>query len=157
MSRHLVLVSLMACSIASSAICETSPSDVAFVEGAVETSLTGVVGDPEAGAKIASTRSQGNCVACHVITAMPKAAFQGNIAPPLDGVADRYSEAQLRGLIVNAKMTVEGTMMPAFYKTEGFIRPGADYTGKAPEGALPPILSAQQVEDVLSYILTLKE
>lgn len=157
MSRHLVLVSLMACSIASSAVSETSPSDVAFVEGAIETSLTGVAGNAEEGAKIVSTRSQGNCVACHVITAMPKAAFQGNIAPPLDGAADRYNEAQLRGLIANAKMTFEATVMPAFYKTEGFIRPGADYTGNAPEGALPPILSAQQVEDVLSYILTLKE
>jgi sulfur-oxidizing protein SoxX len=47
--------------------------------------------------------------------------------------------------------------MPAFYKTEGFVRPGDAYTGKAPEGALPPILTGQQIEDVVAYLLTLKE
>ena len=54
-------------------------------------------------------------------------------------------------------MTFEGSFMPAFYKTEGFIRPGAAYSGKAPEGDLPPILSAQQIEDVVAFLMTLKE
>ena len=104
-----------------------------------------------------TTAALGNCVACHQIAAMPEVEFQGNIGPDLDGAADRWSEAQLRGLVSNAKMTFDGTFMPAFYKTEGYIRPGAAYSGKAPEGELPPILSAQQVEDVVAYLLTLKE
>ena len=54
-------------------------------------------------------------------------------------------------------MMFEGTMMPSFYKTEGFIRPGDGYTGKAPEGEIEPILSAQQIEDVVAYLVTLKE
>ena len=54
-------------------------------------------------------------------------------------------------------MMFDGTVMPAFYKTTGYIRPGNAYTGKAAEGELPPILDAQQVEDVLAYLLTLKE
>lgn len=72
-------------------------------------------------------------------------------------MADRYSEPQLRGIVANAKMTFEGSFMPAFYKTEGFIRPGNGYTGKAAEGDLAPVLTAQQIEDVVAYLLTLKE
>jgi sulfur-oxidizing protein SoxX len=49
------------------------------------------------------------------------------------------------------------TVMPSFYRTTGFIRPGNAYTGKAAEGDLEPLLTAQQVEDVVSYLLTLKE
>jgi L-cysteine S-thiosulfotransferase len=64
---------------------------------------------------------------------------------------------ELRGIVANAKMTFDGSFMPAFYKTEGFVRPGGGYTGKAPEGDLPPILTGQQIEDVVAYLLTLKE
>ena len=88
---------------------------------------------------------------------MPDVQFQGDVGPALDGAGDRWTEAQLRGIVSNAKMTFEGTRMPAFYKTEGFIRPGDGYTGKAAPPDLPPILTAQQVEDVVAYLLTLKE
>jgi len=136
---------------------ETAPTDVAYVEGSVATSMTGTPGDAENGAKVMTTAAKGNCVACHAIAAMPKVQFHGNIGPALDGVADRYDEAQLRGLIANAKLTFEGTFMPAFYKTEGFIRGTNGYTGKAPEGPIMPILTAQEVEDVVAYLITLKE
>jgi hypothetical protein len=56
---------------------------------------------------------------------MPDVPFHGDIGPPLDGAASRWSEAELRGMVANAKMTFDGTFMPAFYKTEGFVRPGA--------------------------------
>ena len=136
---------------------EIAPTDVVYEEGSVSASLTGVPGDPAQGAVVMTTRSLGNCVACHAIGTMPDVLFQGTIAPPLDGVADRYDEAQLRGLVANAKMTFDGTFMPAFYKTEGFIRPGDAYTGKAAPADLPPILTGQQIEDVVAYLMTLKE
>lgn len=157
MNRQLWLASILAFAAATPAISEMAPSAVVYTEGAVAESLLGAAGDPASGAKIMTTNALGNCVACHVVGAMPEVPFPGNIAPPLDGVADRYDEAQLRGIVANAKMTFDGTFMPAFYKTEGFIRPGAAYTGKAPEGDLPPILTAQQIEDVVAYLLTLKE
>ena len=157
MTRQLLLASVMAAAMATPAVSETAPSEVVFDGGAVAVSLTSVAGDPAAGMEVMTTRPLGNCVACHVVNAIPKVQFPGNIAPPLDGVAGRYSPEQLRGILINAKMTFDGSFMPAFYKTEGFIRPGDAYTGKAPEGALPPILSAQQIEDVLAYLLTLKE
>ncbi|HAG25447.1 MAG TPA: sulfur oxidation c-type cytochrome SoxX, partial [Rhodobacter sp.] len=83
--------------------------------------------------------------------------FQGNVGPALDGVGSRWSEAELRGIVSNAKMMFDGTVMPSFYKTEGYTRLGDAYTGKAPKGDVPPILSAQQIEDVVAYLLTLKE
>lgn len=156
MTRQLWLVSVVALTIATPAVSETAPTAVAYAEGAIETSLSGVPGDAAAGKKVMTTASLGNCVACHQIEAMPEVQFQGNIAPPLDGVAERYSEAQLRGIVANAKQMFEASFMPAFYKTEGFTRPGAAYSGKAPEADLPPILTAQQIEDVLAYLLTLK-
>lgn len=157
MTRQLLLASVVAVAMATPAVSETAPSAVAFAEGAVMASLTGVAGDPVAGAEVMTNRALGNCVACHVVDAIPDVQFPGNIAPPLDGAADRYGPEQLRGILINAKMTFEGSVMPAFYKTEGFIRPGDAYTGKAAEGDLPPILSAQQIEDVLAYLQTLKE
>lgn len=157
MTRQLWLAATVVFTAATPAVSEVAPKDVVYAEGAVEASLSGTPGDAENGAKVMTTNAKGNCVACHMIESMPGVQFPGNIAPPLDGVADRYSEAQLRGLVANAKMTFEGTFMPAFYKTEGFIRPGNAYSGKAPEGDLPPILTAQEIEDVVAYLLTLKE
>ena len=88
---------------------------------------------------------------------MPDVAFQGNVGPSLDGAADRWEEAQLRGIVSDAKMTFDGTVMPSFYKTGPYIRPGDAFTGNAAEGELPPMLTAQQIEDVVAYLLTLKE
>ncbi len=157
MTRQLWLASVVALSVTTPAVSETAPTAVAYAEGAIEQSLSGAPGNAEEGMKVMTTAALGNCVACHQIGTMPEVQFQGNIAPPLDGAADRYSEAQLRGIVANAKMTFEGSFMPAFYKTEGFTRPGGGYTGKAPEGDLPPILTAQQIEDVVAYLLTLKQ
>jgi len=155
--RQLMLGLMSSVVIASASAAETAPVDVMFDEGAVAQSLTGTPGSPEAGAEVISTRALGNCVACHTISAMPKAAFQGNIGPSLDGVAERWSEAQLRGIVSDAKITFDGTMMPSFYKTGPYIRPGDAFTGKKAEGELPPLLTGQQIEDVVAYLMTLKE
>ena len=137
---------------------ETAPGDVSYEEGAIAQSLTGQPGDAAEGAKVMSSRALGNCVACHTVSAMPDVAFQGNVGPSLDGAGDRWEEAQLRGIVSNAKMTFDGTVMPSFYKASGFIRPGDGYTGKAIDpAAITPILGAQQIEDVVAYLLTLKE
>lgn len=135
-----------------------APANVAYTEdGAVEASLSGVAGDPEAGAKVMTTKSLGNCVACHQVTALSEAPFHGNVGPSLDGVGDRWNLAELRGILSNAKKTYEGTVMPAYYVVDGFTRPGNAYTGKAAEGALDPLLSAQQIEDVIAFLSTLKD
>lgn len=127
-----------------------SPADVKFDDGAVATSLTGQPGDPVKGKEWAVARKLGNCLACHVNSDASSESFHGEIGPPLDGVADRWSEAELRGMVTNSKKMFEGTIMPAFYKDAGYNRPLEKFAGKT-------ILNAQQVEDVVAYLLTLKE
>lgn len=158
MQRSLLVCATLALATANASAEAVKPTAVAHDEGgAISQSLTGVPGDPDAGREVIADRGLGNCVACHAATALEDIPFHGEVAPMLDGAGDRWSEAGLRGLLVNAKMTFDGTMMPAFYKTEGFIRPGDGYTGEAAPAELPPILTAQQIEDVVAFLMTLKE
>lgn len=143
--------------LASAAAAETvAPQQVKYEDGAVAASLTGTPGDPAAGETIMN-KGAGNCIACHQVTALEHLAFHGEIGPSLDGAGSRWSEAELRGIVSNAKVMFEGTMMPSFYKTEGFIRLGDAYTGKAHPGNPDPLLTAQEVEDVVAYLMTLKD
>lgn len=138
---------------------EVAPGDVVWTDGvAVAESLTGVPGNAEAGVAVVSNRAQGNCVACHEISSLPNVQFQGNVGPSLDGVASRWSEAELRGILVDAKHMFPDSRMPSFYRTEGFIRPGDGFTARAanPE-TFGPLLNAQQIEDTLAYLMTLTD
>ena len=132
------------------------PSEVVYEDGAVSTSLTGVAGDPENGA-VLMNKGAGNCIACHAVSALSDLPFHGEVGPPLDGAADRWSEAELRGIVANAKVMFEGTVMPSFYRTEGFVRIGDAYTGKALEGEVSPLLTAQEIEDLVSFLMTLED
>lgn len=120
------------------------------VDGTIPKSLTGVPGDPAAGRKAVIDRRLGNCVACHTATELSDQQFHGEVGPPLDGVADRWDEATLRMIIVNPKMVYEGTVMPAFYRNDGFHRVAEKFAGKT-------IMTAQQVEDVVAYLMTLRD
>jgi sulfur-oxidizing protein SoxX len=133
------------------------PTNVMFEDGAIAASLSGVPGDAANGAVIMN-KGSGNCIACHAVSALSHLQFHGEVGPTLDGAADRWSEAELRGIVADAKQMFDGTVMPSFYKTEGFIRLGNAYTGKAHgEGEVQPLLSAQDVEDVVAFLMTLKE
>jgi sulfur-oxidizing protein SoxX len=144
-----------------SAVAQVMPADLVWEDDiAIPASLTGVPGDPVAGADVLSKRSLGNCVACHENSAMPDVAFQGNVGPSFDGVGARWSEAELRGIVVNAKNMFPGSIMPVFYNDNpaDFVRPGDGYTAKAynPE-TFSTLLTAQQIEDVVAYLVTLTE
>ena len=135
-----------------------TPTDVSFDDyGSVEESLTGTPGDAANGAAIVGNKKAGNCVACHQVSALSDVPFQGEIGPMLAGAGDRWNEAELRGIVANSKMTFEGSMMPSYYKTSGYVRPGDGFTGKAGSEPLPPLLDAQQIEDVVAFLATLKE
>ena len=137
---------------------DVSPDDVAFSEyGEIEVSFSGQAGDAAAGKEIMVSRGKGNCIACHQVTALEEYPFHGEVGPTLDGVGEYRNAAELRGIVANAKMTYDGTIMPAFYRTSGFIRPGNAFTGKAAEGELSPLLTAQEIEDVVAYLLTLTD
>ena len=135
---------------ATAAQAEIKPMDVAFTDGAVAESLTGTTGDAASGREVFANRKQGNCLACHQNEDWSELGFHGEVGPPMDGVADRWTEAELRGIVTNSKMMFEGTIMPAFYISAGYERPLDDFAGKS-------ILTAQQVEDVVAYLTTLKD
>lgn len=158
MRRTIVAIAAIAAFTSGLSAGEVEPTQVKFEDGAIATSLSGVSGDPVSGREIVGNKSLGNCVACHEVSDLAEVPFQGEIGPMLDGAGERWSEAELRGIVANAKIMFEGSMMPSFYKTEGFIRPGNAYTGKAadPE-TFGPLLTAQQIEDVVAYLTTLKE
>ena len=118
-------------------------------DDAIAKSLTGKKGDPANGRKLAINRKKGNCLACHVISDLKDQPFHGNIGPSLDGVAGRYSEGELRLRLVDATKLNDDTIMPAFYRADGFHRVKKKFKGKT-------VLTAQEVEDVLAYLLTLK-
>ncbi len=117
-------------------------------EVSIPESLTGVDGDAVKGRKLAINRKKGNCLACHAMP-IPEQQFHGETGPSLYGVGNRLSEGELRMQIVNSKVTNEDTMMPAFYRTFGYNSPLKKFVGKT-------ILSTQEVEDIVAYLLTLK-
>ncbi|MDD9922189.1 MAG: sulfur oxidation c-type cytochrome SoxX [Boseongicola sp.] len=119
-----------------------------IVDEGIPKALTAKPGDPKAGRKAAINRKQGNCLACHKLPA-PEQQFHGEVGPDLKGVAERLSEAEIRLRIVNPKVVNEETIMPSFYRNAGLHRVLKKWQGKT-------ILSAQQVEDIVAYMKTLK-
>ena len=134
------------------------------IDGQIAASLTGTPGDPKMGVKWMTHRRLGNCIACHQVSSildkadpadlnsLRKYGFHGELAPPLDGVADRFTEGELRLIVVNPKKAFPdaNTIMPSFHEASGYNRVIGDCKGLA-------ILTAQRVEDVVAYLKTLKE
>lgn len=154
-SKYLALAfvgatALTAVGIAKAAMVE--PRDVKIDDMMIASSLTGQPGDPGKGADAFKGRKLGNCLACHVNSAMANEQWHGEVGPPLDGVAERYSEAELRAILVDSKAVFgEQTIMPAFYKIisdDESKRVQEKFEGKT-------ILEAQQVEDIIAYLKTL--
>lgn len=130
----------------------TAPSKVMINDDlAVTKSLTGAAGDPAAGREAFLNRKQGNCLACHKNADMAAEPFHGEVGPALDGAGSRWEPAQIRAIVVNPKKVFgDATIMPAFYRDTGFNRTDKKFEGKT-------ILTAQQVEDIVAYVSSLKE
>ncbi len=116
---------------------------------AIPASLTGSAGDAERGLKIVTNRQVGLCLLCHS-GPYPQERFQGTMAPDLKGVGSRWNEGQLRLRIVDAARLNPATIMPPYYRVEGLERVAPGFRGK-------PILTAEQIEDVVAYLMTLKD
>ena len=133
------------------------------LDQAINASLTGAAGDAKKGLKWMTHRRLGNCIACHEVKQISDLAkpddlkslksygFHGAVGPALDGVAGRFTEGELRLIIVDIKkaMPDANSIMPSFHRAEGFNRVHKDCVGQA-------VLSAERVEDVVAYLKTLK-
>ena len=105
-------------------------------------------GDARRGRALMVARDAANCILCHGLSD-PGVRFSGNLAPPLDGVGARLSQAQLRLRVAdNARLNPE-TIMPSYFRIEGLTQVATAYRDK-------PILSAQEVEDLVAYLSSLK-
>jgi len=128
-----------------------SPPLVKFqiADNAIAASLTGRPGDAQRGKAVVINRQQGNCLACHAISALNSEPYHGNVGPSLDGVANRMTEGEMRLRIVDPTKVNPDTLMPPFYRVDGLNRVMTQFQGK-------PILTAQQVEDVVAFLKTLR-
>lgn len=120
-----------------------------FVGDAIPEPLTATPGDPERGRRIVLDREVGNCLICHKVPE-PAERFQGELGPDLAGVGRRLTAAQLRLRIVDQSRLNPATLMPPYYRIDRLARVAEHYRGR-------PVLTAQQVEDVVAYLQTLRE
>ena len=124
----------------------------AVVGDVIPVSLTGAngyVGDPARGRVIVMNRQVGLCLLCHS-GPFPEERLQGNLAPDLTGAGRRLSEGQLRLRIADSSRVNAATIMPAYYKVRGLTRVASAFRGK-------PVLSAEQIEDVVAFLTTLRD
>ncbi len=119
------------------------------VDDAIPQSLTGAPGDAANGRKIVITRQIGLCLLCHS-GPFPEERFQGDISPSLAGAGSRLNEGQLRLRIVDGAKLNPDTIMPAYYRIEGLAQVAQQFRGK-------PVLSAEQIEDVVAFLMTLRD
>ena len=110
--------------------------------------LTAAAGDPERGRRIVLDRHVGLCLLCHS-GPFPEERFQGDLAPSLSGVGARLSAGQIRARIVDASRSNPNTIMPPYFRTESLDRVAGPYRGKT-------VLTAEQIEDVVAFLITLK-
>jgi sulfur-oxidizing protein SoxX len=119
------------------------------VGDAIPQPLTDKAGDPKRGRLLAADRNEGNCLACHDIP-IPEVPFHGTIGPDLRGIGKRLTAGQLRLRIVDPKRAEPKTMMPSYYVVRRLYRVRPDVKGK-------PILEAQDIEDLVAFLVSQKK
>ena len=120
-----------------------------IVGDAIPASLTGSKGDAARGRSIVLNRTVGLCLLCHS-GPFPEERFQGNLAPNLKATGTRWSAGELRLRMVDSRKLNASTIMPAYYALDGLNRVAPAYRGK-------PILTAEQIEDVVAFLTTLRD
>lgn len=110
--------------------------------------LTATPGDAVRGRAIVVNRQQGLCLLCHS-GPFPEVREQGNLATSLAGAGSRHSAAQLRLRIADARALDPQGLMPSLHRADGLQRVAPAWQGR-------PVLSAQQVEDVVAFLQTLR-
>jgi sulfur-oxidizing protein SoxX len=134
---------------ASPAVADEAVKSYVVVGDGIPAPLTSTPGDPARGKAIVTNRQVGLCLLCHS-GPFPEEKFQGDLAPSLAGAGSRLTVSELRLRMVDGSRLNPDTIMPAYYKTEGLQRVAPTFAGKT-------VLSAQQIEDVVAFLATLKD
>jgi sulfur-oxidizing protein SoxX len=149
-ARGILTAAVLCIGVSAAAAEVVAPANVQIKDNAVMASLTGKPGDAAVGRKVFANKKLGNCLACHADKDLSKELFHGNVGPTLDGAASRWKPEQLRAILVNSKAVFgPDTVMPGFYSLDVGKHVAKAFVGKT-------ILSAEQVEDIVAYVSTLK-
>ena len=132
-------------------LCATAQAEPAYqvVDDGIPQPLTATPGDAARGRAIVASRQTGLCLLCHSAP-ITEERFQGDLGTDLAGAGTRWSEAQLRLRLVDVRRLNPASIMPAYYRSDDLQRVGQAWQGR-------PILSAQQIEDVVAYLRTLRD
>jgi sulfur-oxidizing protein SoxX len=131
------------------AAAQAEPAAYEVVGDGIPQPLSATPGDAARGRAIVASRQTGLCLLCHSAP-IAEERFQGNLGTDLAGAGTRWSDAQLRLRVVDARRLNPQSPMPAYYRVEGLQRVGVAWQGQ-------PVLSAQQVEDVVAYLRSLRD
>ena len=126
-----------------------SIADVAVVGDEIRQPLAGKAGDAARGRQIVLDREAGNCLICHKVPE-PAEPFQGDLGPDLGDVGKRLTAGQIRLRLADLSRLNPQTLMPPYHRVERLNRVAAKYKGK-------PVLTAQEIEDVVAYLGTLTQ
>ena len=141
------LAAVLACAGIAACAASHDPSPLYSVQNdAIAQPLTTTPGDASRGREIVTGR-EANCLFCHAVPE-PGLRFMGNVGPPLAGVAQRLSAGQMRLRIVDPTLANREAAMPAYNRTASLNEVAQGYRGR-------PILTAQEIEDVIAYLRTL--
>lgn len=139
----------LACLIAAASPAAGQVVSFAVAGDAIASPLAGLSGDPARGEAVVKNRETANCLICHSIPD-PREAFMGEIGPPLAGVGARLTPAQIRLRLVDPTRMNPAAIMPAYHRVDGLVNVDPRYRGR-------PVLSAQEIEDVVAWLATLRE
>ena len=148
-ARTVLLLTVASAAALPAAVAEEGLRPFAVVGDAIPQPLTGAKGDAARGRAIVASRQVGLCLLCHS-GPIPEERLQGTMAPDLRGAGSRWSEGQLRLRIVDAARLNPDTIMPPYYRLDGLNRVAPPFRGK-------PVLSAEQIEDVVAFLTTLQD
>jgi L-cysteine S-thiosulfotransferase len=149
MKGRLLFVLLAVSPIATHAQAVTQPAAMVVVGDTIPVPLSSAQADAARGRVIVLDRANGNCLICHQVPE-PGETFQGDLGPDLKGIGGRLTQGQMRLRLADQSRLNAATLMPPFYRTENLVRVAKRFEGS-------PVLKAQEIEDVIAYLVTLKD
>jgi sulfur-oxidizing protein SoxX len=149
MSRSAFVLAILTMAAAPAVFAQESLQPYAVRGDAIDLPLTGRPGDPARGEALLADQRRSLCLLCHA-GPFPESHAQGTLAPDLRGVGGRLSEGQLRLRVVDMKQLDPTSIMPSYYRTDGLSRVAKAWRGK-------PVLTAEEIEDAVAFLVTLKD